>query len=81
VWEQMKTLIGIPNMPSTLDLIVEFFIPLAKKRSARCIIAKLVFVASCYFILQERNNRLFIKQKRSYDQIIEVIQYNVRLKL
>ncbi|GKC79204.1 sodium/hydrogen exchanger 6 [Tanacetum coccineum] len=35
VWEQVKTLIGIPNMPSTLDLIVEFLIPLAKKRSAR----------------------------------------------
>ncbi|GJU26662.1 sodium/hydrogen exchanger 6 [Tanacetum coccineum] len=81
VWEQVKTLIGIPNMSSTLDLIVEFLIPLAKKRSARFIIAKLVFAASCYFIWQERNNTLFIKQKRSYDQIIEVIQSNVRLKL
>nr|GEU30880.1 hypothetical protein [Tanacetum cinerariifolium] len=57
-WD-VKTLIGIPNMPPTLDLIVEFLIPLAKKRSAR----------------------LFVKQKRSYDQIIEVIQSNVRLKL
>ncbi|GKA35240.1 reverse transcriptase domain, reverse transcriptase zinc-binding domain protein [Tanacetum coccineum] len=81
VWEQVKTLIGIPNMPSTLDLIVEFLIPLAKKRSARCIIVRLVFATSCYFIWQERNNRLFVKQKRSYDQIIEVIQSNVRLKL
>nr|GEU55204.1 retrotransposon protein, putative, Ty1-copia subclass [Tanacetum cinerariifolium] len=81
VWEQVKTLIGIPNMPSTLDLIVEFLISLAKKRSTRCIIAKLVFAASCYFIWKERNNRLFVKQKRSYDQITKVIQSNVRLKL
>ncbi|GJV77614.1 hypothetical protein Tco_1509198 [Tanacetum coccineum] len=35
VWEQVKTLIGIPNMPFTLDLITQFLILLAKKRSAR----------------------------------------------
>ncbi|GKC86438.1 hypothetical protein Tco_1142155, partial [Tanacetum coccineum] len=34
VLERVEGAIGIPNMPSTLDLIVEFLIPLAKKRSA-----------------------------------------------
>ncbi|GJU10631.1 hypothetical protein Tco_1133027 [Tanacetum coccineum] len=81
VWEHLKPLIGIHNMPSALDLIVAFLIPLAKKRSARIVIAKLVFAASCYFIWQERNNRLFVKHKRSPDQVIEAIKTTVRLKL
>ncbi|GKD36186.1 hypothetical protein Tco_1251695, partial [Tanacetum coccineum] len=31
VWEHMRSMIGIPNMSSSLDLIVDFLIPLAKK--------------------------------------------------
>ncbi|GJY78067.1 RNA polymerase II C-terminal domain phosphatase-like protein 1 [Tanacetum coccineum] len=81
VWEHMRSMIGIPNMPSSLDLIVDFLIPLAKKRSARSVIAKLVFAASCYFIWQERNDRLFAKKKRSHDQVIDAIKSIIRLKL
>nr|GEW69908.1 hypothetical protein [Tanacetum cinerariifolium] len=39
------------------------------------------FIASCYFIWQERNNRLFVKQRRSKDQVIDVIKSTIRLKL
>ncbi|GJY48983.1 elongation factor 2-like protein [Tanacetum coccineum] len=61
VWNYMKSFIGIPNIPSDLSSIVDFLIPLAKMRSARSVVAKLVFAASSYFIWQERNNRLFMK--------------------
>ncbi|GJU56754.1 putative RNA-directed DNA polymerase [Tanacetum coccineum] len=54
---------------------------LAKMRSARSVIAKLIFDASCYFIWQEQNDRLFMKKKRSQDQVIDIIKSNVRLKL
>ncbi|GJS76051.1 hypothetical protein Tco_0725932 [Tanacetum coccineum] len=47
---------------------------LSKKRSAKSVIAKLVFAASSYFIWQERNSRLFANQRRSKDQLIEVIK-------
>nr|GEV11242.1 hypothetical protein [Tanacetum cinerariifolium] len=77
----MKSLIGMPNIPSDLNSIVDFLIPLAKMQLARSVIAKLVFAASCYFIWQERNNRLFMKSKRSKDQVIDIIKSIVRLKL
>ncbi|GJV09459.1 putative RNA-directed DNA polymerase [Tanacetum coccineum] len=44
--EHMRSMIEIPNMSSFLDLIVDFLIPLAKKRSARSVIAELVFADS-----------------------------------
>ncbi|GKA75562.1 putative RNA-directed DNA polymerase [Tanacetum coccineum] len=81
VWSQLQVFTGVPNMPSSLDLIVDILKPISRKRSARNVIVKLVFAASCYFIWQERNNRLFKNQKRSEDQVIEVIKSTVRLKL
>ncbi|GJR00608.1 putative reverse transcriptase domain-containing protein [Tanacetum coccineum] len=50
-------------------------------RSMRSVVSKLVFAASCYFIWQEHNLRLFQKLKRSQDQVIEIIKLNVQLKL
>ncbi|GJW68600.1 RNA-directed DNA polymerase, eukaryota, reverse transcriptase zinc-binding domain protein [Tanacetum coccineum] len=81
VWDHLKWLTGIPNIPSGLDAIVDFLSPMAKMRSVRSVISKLVFAASCYFIWQERNSRLFMKRKRSQDQVIDVIKSTVRLKL
>ncbi|GKD06605.1 hypothetical protein Tco_1181579 [Tanacetum coccineum] len=81
VWEHLKRFTGMANMPSALNLIVDFLIPLAKMRSARSVIAKLVFAASCYFIWQERNYRIFMKKKRSQHQVIDIIMSTVRLKL
>ncbi|GJY03689.1 reverse transcriptase domain, reverse transcriptase zinc-binding domain protein [Tanacetum coccineum] len=81
-WDsQLQVFTGVPNMPSSLDLIMDILKPISRKRSARNVIVKLVFAASCYFIWQERNNRLFKNIKRSEDQVIEVIKSTVRLKL
>ncbi|GJU61514.1 reverse transcriptase domain, reverse transcriptase zinc-binding domain protein [Tanacetum coccineum] len=77
----MRSYTGVPNMPSSLDLIVNLLHPEARKRSARSVIVKLVFAASCYYIWQERNHRLFKNEKRSEDQVIKVIKSTVRLKL
>nr|GEV67602.1 hypothetical protein [Tanacetum cinerariifolium] len=46
VWEHLKHFTGMANMPSALNSIVDILIPLAKMRSARSVIAKLVFAAS-----------------------------------
>ncbi|GJU46328.1 reverse transcriptase domain, reverse transcriptase zinc-binding domain protein [Tanacetum coccineum] len=58
VWKQLISFICMPNVPVSLSLIVDFLNPLANKRTARSVIVKLVFAASCYFIWQERNNIL-----------------------
>ncbi|GJZ84769.1 hypothetical protein Tco_0650108 [Tanacetum coccineum] len=76
----MRSMIGIPNMASSLDLIMNFLILLAKKWYARSVIAKLVFAASCYFIWQEWNDMLFAKKKRSQDQVIDSIKSTICLK-
>ncbi|GKB35542.1 lupus La protein [Tanacetum coccineum] len=81
VWDYLKTYAGIPNAQANLDPIISLLIMLPKKRSARSVIAKLVFAASSYFIWQERNSRLFANQRRSKDRLIEVIKTTVRLKL
>nr|GEV28401.1 hypothetical protein [Tanacetum cinerariifolium] len=80
-WEHLKPFTSMYDIPSDLNSIVDFLIPLAKMWSTRSVIAKLVFVASCYFIWQERNDRLFAKKKRSQDQVIDIIKSIVRLKL
>ncbi|GKA02594.1 putative reverse transcriptase domain, reverse transcriptase zinc-binding domain protein [Tanacetum coccineum] len=41
VWDHLKRLTGIPNIPSGLDAIVDFLSPMAKMRSARSVISKL----------------------------------------
>ncbi|GKD98952.1 hypothetical protein Tco_1382849 [Tanacetum coccineum] len=74
VWDHLKTYAGIPNAQANLDSIISLLTPLSKKRSARSVIAKLVFAAFSYFIWQERNSRLFANQRRSKDQLIEVIK-------
>ncbi|GJW68972.1 hypothetical protein Tco_0123396 [Tanacetum coccineum] len=43
VWEHLKHFSGISNIPSELNSIVDFLIPSAKLRSARSVIAKLIF--------------------------------------
>ncbi|GKA73140.1 retrotransposon protein, putative, ty1-copia subclass [Tanacetum coccineum] len=79
-WTAVKRYTCISNILSDLEGIVDTIIPLAKKRSARSVILKLVFAASCYFIWQERNHRLFKKTKRTSNQIIDIIKSSVRLK-
>ncbi|GJV16116.1 putative RNA-directed DNA polymerase [Tanacetum coccineum] len=81
IWEHLKSFTGIPNLPSDLNAIVDYLSPLAKMRSIISVVCKLVFAASCYYIWQERNCRLFKKTKRTQVQIIEMIKTNVRLKL
>ncbi|GJU46636.1 hypothetical protein Tco_1203902 [Tanacetum coccineum] len=81
VWDNLKPLLCIPNVPSALDDIVAFLIPVAKMKSIRSVVCKLVFSAACYFLWQERNYRIFKKKKRSKDKILELIKSNVRLKL
>ncbi|GJY19324.1 reverse transcriptase domain, reverse transcriptase zinc-binding domain protein [Tanacetum coccineum] len=80
IWNHLKPYMRMFNIPPSLSSIVTFLVPLASKKSARVIIVKQVFAASCYFIWQERNNRLFAQQRRSSNQVIDSIISTVRLK-
>ncbi|GJY65949.1 hypothetical protein Tco_0468187 [Tanacetum coccineum] len=81
VWNHMKIYAGLSQISSMLNSIIDYLIPISKRRSARGIVARLVFAATSYFIWQERNHRLFKNQKRSHIQLIECIKSNVQLNL
>ncbi|GJS81519.1 hypothetical protein Tco_0748060 [Tanacetum coccineum] len=81
VWDHMKKLAGLDRVVHDVYAIIHYIGPKAKRRSSHIVIAKLVVVASAYFIWQERNWRLFKKTKRTVNQVIECIKSAVRLKL
>ncbi|GJZ39981.1 hypothetical protein Tco_0586544 [Tanacetum coccineum] len=60
--------VGLSNVAPSIDLIIDVIIPTTKRRTLKCVIAKLVVEATAYFIWHERNCRLFKKAKRSEDQ-------------
>ncbi|GJV92936.1 hypothetical protein Tco_1540749 [Tanacetum coccineum] len=59
VWDHLKIYVRLPMMLNSLNSIADHIIPMSKTRSARSVIAKVLFAASSYFIWQERNYRLF----------------------
>ncbi|GJT90269.1 ribonuclease H-like domain-containing protein [Tanacetum coccineum] len=81
VWYELKDLAGLPNVIGSISSIVNVLIPIAKRRTIRSVIAKLVVAASSYYIWQERNSRLFTKKKRTHGQLTECIKSSIRLKL
>nr|GEU84747.1 hypothetical protein [Tanacetum cinerariifolium] len=81
VWLHMRDLAGLSQIPPILEVILDFIIPMAKIRTSTSVFSKLVLAAVAYFIWQERNNRLFMCNKRSTAQVIECIISTIRLKL
>ncbi|GJY29652.1 hypothetical protein Tco_0405419 [Tanacetum coccineum] len=81
VWCHMRDVAGMSHVPPSLELILDYIIPIAKRRTSRSVISKLVLASSTYFIWQERNERLFKSHKRTAAQVIECIMSAVRLKL
>ncbi|GJY21338.1 hypothetical protein Tco_0393904 [Tanacetum coccineum] len=65
IWMHMKRFAGLLNSGSSLVSIMSHLLPIAKRKSSKSTIGKLVVAAVAYFIWQERNRRLFKKSKRS----------------
>ncbi|GJX43971.1 putative reverse transcriptase domain-containing protein [Tanacetum coccineum] len=81
IWMQMKRFARLLNSSSSLVSIMSHLLPIAKRKSSKSTIGKLVVAAVAYFIWQERNRRLFKKSKRSAKEVIGCIMASVRLKL
>ncbi|GJV28501.1 hypothetical protein Tco_1384949 [Tanacetum coccineum] len=80
-WNQLKPYMCLSNIPSSLNLIIDFLVPLANKKSAKSLIAKLVFAAACYFIWKERNDRLFSQKSQNPEHVTDSIISTVCLRL
>ncbi|GKA57389.1 hypothetical protein Tco_0756577 [Tanacetum coccineum] len=81
VWNYMKTYAGMSTSVPVFSSTLASLIPIAKRKSSKSVIAKMVIAACAYYIWQERNWRLFKKNKRTAKQVIDCIMSCVRLKL
>ncbi|GJZ84093.1 hypothetical protein Tco_0649432 [Tanacetum coccineum] len=81
VWRHMRDMVGLSHLPPSLEVILDFIIPMAKRRTSSSVISKLVLAAFVYFIWLERNDRLINSSKRTVVQVIECIISAIRLKL
>nr|GEW56935.1 hypothetical protein [Tanacetum cinerariifolium] len=69
VCDVKKLYAGLSNISASLESILAYIVPIAKRRKVQSVVAKLVLAASIYFIWQERNWRFFKKGKRTATQI------------
>ncbi|GKD45989.1 homeodomain-like protein, partial [Tanacetum coccineum] len=69
VWKYVRNLAGMEIVPLVLDDIVQWFQPMANKRSFKNVVGKMIFAAASYFIWIERNNWLFKNIRRSPEEI------------
>ena len=81
VWDQVCIRADIDVNLIDFDSVISRLVPLAKRRSVRSVVSKLVVAATTYLIWKERNDRIFKKRKRSREQVVESILATVRLKL
>nr|GEV96312.1 RNA-directed DNA polymerase, eukaryota, reverse transcriptase zinc-binding domain protein [Tanacetum cinerariifolium] len=65
----------------SLASIITHLMPIAKRKSSKSCIGKLVVAAAAYFVWHECNSRLFNKVKLSVTEVVDCILSTVRLKL
>jgi len=81
VWKDINAKAGVQPLPRVWDCLVPIFLDLAKSKTRMALVKKLILCASVYFIWWERNNRIFKKEKRSSQQLVDQIWESTRLKL
>nr|GEU29963.1 hypothetical protein [Tanacetum cinerariifolium] len=81
VWSRIQQIAGLTGAGPSLATIITHLLPIAKRKSSKSCIGKLVVAATTYFIWHEHNSWLFNKVKRSVTEVVDCILFNVRLKL
>ncbi|GJY42939.1 homeodomain-like protein [Tanacetum coccineum] len=81
VWCLVHRLAGMDHIQPVLEDVVNWFQPMAAKRTVINVVGKLLFAASVYFIWIERNQRLFKNIRRIPEELRDAIVITVRLKL
>ncbi|KAJ0548500.1 putative reverse transcriptase zinc-binding domain-containing protein [Helianthus annuus] len=81
IWCSVRKKVGMNHIQGKWEDIVTWLIPILSSKSAHIVAAKLVLVASAYYIWQERNARFLKNQLRTPEKVEEIIVETVRLKL
>nr|GEX44745.1 putative reverse transcriptase domain-containing protein [Tanacetum cinerariifolium] len=80
-WEVVDGLVVVARLGSaspSLASITLSLMPIAKRKSSKSCIGKLVLDAAAYFVWQERNSRLFKNGKRLVKDVVNCILSSVR---
>ncbi|GJV73508.1 RNA-directed DNA polymerase, eukaryota, reverse transcriptase zinc-binding domain protein [Tanacetum coccineum] len=80
VWREMQKTLNV-SMPFSWENSVKELCRLPNTKNIWSIVRKLVFGAIVYFILQERNKRIFKGERRDVNSLVHVIKEVIRLKL
>ncbi|GJU91502.1 hypothetical protein Tco_1303925 [Tanacetum coccineum] len=75
-----RHLAGMERVAPILEDIIAWLLPIGAKRSFNSVVGKLLFAAATYFIWSERNNHLFKNQRRTSEDIRDLVMVTVRLK-
>nr|GEX52239.1 hypothetical protein [Tanacetum cinerariifolium] len=81
VWSHLNQYAGMRSAGLSMQSIISYLIPPAKKKMTRSVIGKIVVAATAYFVWHESNRRLIKGNKRSIQEIIEYTMTSIRLKL
>ncbi|XP_021985963.1 uncharacterized protein LOC110882191 [Helianthus annuus] len=81
IWSSVRKKVRLTHLQCKWEDIVNWLIPRASSKSAHIVTAKLILVATAYYIWQERNARFFKNQLRPPEKVEEIIVETIRLKL
>ncbi|XP_071740808.1 uncharacterized protein [Rutidosis leptorrhynchoides] len=81
IWKSMKSKLIFKGLTGKLQEIVQRLAMYPFTCKIWNIVNRLVLAASVYYLWQERNFRIFKHKKRSVEELIEVINSFIRLKL
>nr|GEY48784.1 reverse transcriptase domain, reverse transcriptase zinc-binding domain protein [Tanacetum cinerariifolium] len=71
IWNSVKGCTGLDTSPPNIYDIILSLMPTINRRNTINVVAKLVVASSAYYVWQERNWRLFKKDKRTPDQLVK----------
>lgn len=80
VWLSLRSKAYMEHIDGNLEDIAAW-LQLTRRQSAKNVIGRMVFAASTYFIWAERNLRMFHTSKCTFEQIVDIIDKNVRCRL
>nr|GEU39677.1 putative RNA-directed DNA polymerase, eukaryota, reverse transcriptase zinc-binding domain protein [Tanacetum cinerariifolium] len=81
VWSHLTRYAGMRSAGLSMQSIISYLIYLAKRKTTRSVIGKIVVAATAYFVWHDCNRRLFKGNKRLVQEIIKCTISSIRLKL
>ncbi|KAJ0954953.1 hypothetical protein HanRHA438_Chr00c04g0845041 [Helianthus annuus] len=81
VWGLVRDMADMGNVDNSWSSIIQWIEGHAQSNSLESIVSNLLVAASTYFLWQERNSRLFSRDRRNANVLSKIIIETVRLKL